>query len=104
MSNEKKTKAQFQVFQKGLDYFLDNEFWADLYNSAPDGAKGWLESEFDASMRLENGEEPPKGEDPNMEKVREKMKKSDWEWLIKFDCRHPKQKEYFKMMAEKASD
>ncbi|MBQ2632947.1 MAG: hypothetical protein IJG13_25005 [Kiritimatiellae bacterium] len=94
-----KIKAQIEKFQKGLDAFMENEYWRDLYKSAPVGAKRWLEGEFAAS---ESEDEPPDGPDPDMPMIMEGMKKEDWLWLAEYDCFHPKQKEYFLRMA--ASD
>lgn len=97
----KKTKAQIEKFQGALDEFLENEFWANLYESAPIGAKGWLEAEFSASL---SQEEPPEGEDPDYHLYADRMKKKDWEWLIKYDCRHPAQKAFFENMAKTANE
>ena len=43
-------KAQIEKYQKALDEFLKNEFWRELYETAPNGAIGWLEAGFDASV------------------------------------------------------
>ena len=47
---KKTMKAQIEKYQKALDEFLKNEFWRELYETAPNGAKGWLEAGFDASV------------------------------------------------------
>ena len=95
------TKAQIEKFQSALDEFLKNEHWAELYKSAPIGAKGWLEAEFYAS---ENEDAVPDDKpDPNYDIYAGKMKKEDWEWLIKFDCHHPLQKKFFEKMASESA-
>ena len=94
-----KVKAQIEKYQEALDEFLENEYWADLYEQAPDGAKGWLEAEFAASI---SDEEPPEGEDPDFHLYADRMRKADWEWLLKYDCHHPAQKAYFQKMATEA--
>lgn len=92
-------KAQIEKYQKALDTFLENDYWKQLYESAPDGAKGWLEAEFDASL---SEEEPPEGEDPDYHTYADKMTKKDWEWLIAYDCHHPEQEKFFRKMANNA--
>jgi len=48
---------------------VENEYWRDLYKSAPVGAKRWLEGEFAAS---ESEEEPPDGPDPDIPMIIQK--------------------------------
>ena len=93
-------KAQIPKYQDALDEFIKSEFWKSLYEAAPQGAKGWLEAEFSASI---SKEEPPEGEDPDYHLYADRMKKKDWEWLIKFDCHHPMQKNFFETMAKGSS-
>lgn len=95
-------KAQIDKYQEALDKFLKNDFWADLYKDAPDGAKGWLEAEFYASEHEE--ELPDDQPDPDYHLYADRMKKKDWEWLIKFDCHHPLQEKHFREMAAKAEE
>lgn len=93
-------KAQIEKFQKALDEFLKNDFWRELYCDAPEGAKGWLEAEFYAS---ENEDSVPDDKpDPDYHLYADRMKKKDWEWLIKYDCHHPLQKKHFEEMAAQA--
>ncbi len=94
-------KALIEKFQKGLDEFMKNEFWRDLYESAPDGAKRFLEGEFDAST---GDKEPPDGPDPDAHLYLDHMKRVDWEWLAEFDSYHPRQKAYFLKMAREANE
>ena len=96
------TKAQIEKFQDALDEFLKNDYWKELYEMAPIGAKGWLESEFYASENEESL--PDDAPDPDYHLYADRMKKKDWEWLIKYDCHHPLQKKHFEEMAAKADE
>lgn len=93
--------AQIEKYQKSLDEFMKNASWEKLYKNAPDGAKGWLEAEFDASL---SEEEPPEGEDADYNLYTGKMKKEDWKWLIEYDCHHPAQKKFFEEQYKKATE
>ena len=97
-----KVKAQIEKYQEALDEFLKNDYWADLYSDAPNGAKGWLEAEFYSSTHEDDlADDQP---DPDYHLYADRMKKADWEWLIKFDCHHPLQKKHFQEMAAKAKE
>ena len=63
-------KAQIPKYQDALDEFIKSEFWKSLYEAAPQGAKGWLEAEFSASI---SKEEPPEGEDPDYHLYADRM-------------------------------
>ena len=94
-------KARIEKYQKALDAFLEKDYWRTLYEEAPDGAKGWLEAEFDASL---SDDEPPEGEDPDEHLYKDAMKREDWEWLAEYDCHHPEQKKYFLRMAKESKE
>lgn len=95
-------KAQIEKYQDALNEFMKNEYWAELYDMAPLGAKGWLEAEFYAS---ENDDDlPDDKEDPDYNLYASRMRKKDWEWLIEFDCHHPLQKKFFEKMASEAEE
>ena len=96
----KTMKAQIEKYQKALDVFMKNEFWRELYEMAPNGAKGWLEAEFDES---ESDEEPPDGPDPDAHLYMDRMTAEDWLWLARYDCYHPLQKKFFLQKAEEAA-
>ena len=96
----KTMKAQIEKYQKALDEFMKNEFWRELYEMAPNGAKGWLEAEFDES---ESDEEPPDGPDPDAHLYMDRMTSEDWLWLARYDCHHPLQKKFFLQKAEEAA-
>ena len=94
-------KAQIEKYQKALDAFMKNEFWRELYETAPNGAKGWLEAEFDASVSEE--EEPPDAPDPDAHLYMDRMTSEDWLWLAQYDSYHPLQKKFFLQKAEEAA-
>lgn len=100
-------KAKITEFQKGLDAFLKNDFWGEVYESAPDGAKMQLERQFWGSdimfqnNRTLNDEEEALSKRMWEEKIRPALKKGDWEYLAKFS-RDSRQKKWYKEQAEKS--
>lgn len=86
-----------------VEKFLQNKYWANLYENAPERVKPFLRADFATSLLKKDDKEYKKAVS-DYNNAKEKLTKADCKWLLKNDGKTPMARWYYKTMMDNAKE
>ena len=94
-------KKPEMTIEEAFKKFLENPYWANLYESAPERVKLYLKMEFATSL-LKKGDKEYKQANAGFNDAKKELTKADWKWLLENDGKSALARWHYKTMMESA--
>ena len=91
------------TIEEAFKRFLQNKYWAEVYENAPERVKPYLKAKFAMSLIVDDNEEYEKAV-ADLKKTRGNLKKEDCNWLLQNCGETPLARWHYKTMMDNAKE
>ena len=101
-SNSAKIASDMTI-EEAFKKFLENKYWAELYENAPERVKPFMKANFATSL-LRKGDEEYEQAFADLNNAEKQLKKSDCKWLLENEGKNAYARHYFKTLMVNAKE
>ena len=91
------------TIEEAFKKFLENKYWAELYENAPERVKPFMKANFATSLLRKSDEEYEQAF-ADLNNAEKQLRKSDCTWLLENEGKNAYARHYFKTLMENAKE